>query len=432
MNTITEENHHIPPPVEYDEANENARVFISYRREDRPGFARAIEGQLAQELGKKNVFIDVDDIVPGTDYQDHIHMSIYSCDVLVVIIGENWNSSTSDGVHRLDNPKDWVRQEIATALNRNIKIIPVLLNGVDMPDESELPEELERLARYEAIEITNSQFKLQSKQLINTIRDALKRSYLNIIKLWVMRNRVLALSTMIFILAFTFLYHKKIYHLTIEHSADTLSSIGLSEENYISDLFEGLGVRNLTISLYKEALEHIQDDTHKAKVMAKLAQEFDLHIMDFQIYVTEYFQQAREILDKKIDRSSGRPDLYLARAELLEKLGFLLISRGSDSNKDVEVLFTAAIDDYRRSYSNIDKADDQSRANYAELNYQLAMIMRKQQHYNKAKAYFTESLRMCETLEPSRLSLEVAQAFVSMLEINLKNPSSTIKTVSSS
>lgn len=125
-------------------------IFISYRRSDGGGYAGRIFDRLRQEFGEGQVFRDVDTIDSGTHFPDAIARQLEDCRVFVVIIGPTWvSASDENGVRRLDNPRDWVRIEITTALKRNVCIIPVTVGGAAAPAAQDLPEDLRSLADWQ-------------------------------------------------------------------------------------------------------------------------------------------------------------------------------------------------------------------------------------------------------------------------------------------
>src|SRR5215210_2331700 len=103
------------------------RVFISYRRQD----ARHVAGRLADRLVERfQVFMDMDTIEPGTDFTDVIRQAVEDCDVFLSVIGAQWMSVKDDqGQRRLDDAGDWVVAETVAALQRNVPVIPVLVDG---------------------------------------------------------------------------------------------------------------------------------------------------------------------------------------------------------------------------------------------------------------------------------------------------------------
>jgi hypothetical protein len=110
------------------------RIFISYRREDSFGSAARLFDRLEARFGKNQVFMDIDAIKPGMDFVEAIDQAVGECDVLIAVIGPQWLTSTdADGSRRLDNPEDFVRLEISTAMDRKIDIFPLLVQGAAMP-----------------------------------------------------------------------------------------------------------------------------------------------------------------------------------------------------------------------------------------------------------------------------------------------------------
>ncbi len=121
-------------------------IFISYRRGDADGQAHALRSRLTAEYGRNNVFMDVDSIVPGTDFVHVIESELAGTDVMLVLIGPDWQGGHG-GRGRLSDPGDFVRLEVAAALYRNIPIIPVLIESTSFPSAHELPEPLRPLIR---------------------------------------------------------------------------------------------------------------------------------------------------------------------------------------------------------------------------------------------------------------------------------------------
>jgi hypothetical protein len=121
--------------------------------------------------------MDVDTIEPGVDFVETIEESVGSCDVLVAVIGNRWlTSSDREGERRINLPQDFVRLEIATALSRNVRVIPVLVDGASMPRATELPGELQLLVRRNALELSHNRFNADSERLITAIERALEKA----------------------------------------------------------------------------------------------------------------------------------------------------------------------------------------------------------------------------------------------------------------
>ena len=150
-------------------------IFISYRRQDSQSAAGRLADDIKKNLAGVSVFRDVETIQPGMDFVDVINHALQSCGVLLAVIGPRWISAQdSAGQRRLDNPDDFTRLEIATALKRNdVRVIPVLVEGAQMPEPDDLPEDLRALARRNAHELTDNRWSYDVSRLVATVRQAL-------------------------------------------------------------------------------------------------------------------------------------------------------------------------------------------------------------------------------------------------------------------
>lgn len=156
-------------------APQTGRIFISYRRADSAGYAGRIYDRLSAHFGKESIFMDVDTIPAGLDFVEVLENAVQSCDVLVALIGRQWLSIKDEaGKRRLDNPQDFVRIEVAAALGRSIRVIPVLVDGVPMPNSDQLPHGLKTLARRNAVLVNHHSFHNDANSLIEQLELALK------------------------------------------------------------------------------------------------------------------------------------------------------------------------------------------------------------------------------------------------------------------
>ena len=150
------------------------KIFINYRRDDSIGMAGRLHDRLAQTFGRDNLFMDVDHIPAGVDFVRHLNSQVAACEVVLVVIGSNWlRAKDKAGQRRLHQADDFVAIEIAVALARDIRVIPVLVDGTRMPKESELPDRLKPLARRQAVEVRHAHFGQDAHTLIERMREAL-------------------------------------------------------------------------------------------------------------------------------------------------------------------------------------------------------------------------------------------------------------------
>ncbi|HSL45639.1 MAG TPA: toll/interleukin-1 receptor domain-containing protein [Anaerolineales bacterium] len=121
-------------------------IFISYRRSDSADITGRIYDRLVDEFGRDPIFKDVDSIPLGVDFKEYLDQKVSECRVLLAVIGDRWvDARDAAGRKRLDDPEDFVRIEIESALRRDIPVIPLLVRGVQMPSEVDLPAGLQEL-----------------------------------------------------------------------------------------------------------------------------------------------------------------------------------------------------------------------------------------------------------------------------------------------
>ena len=145
-------------------------LFVAYRRKDAPGHAGRVGERLIGYFGAGQVFKDIESLPPGVDFVDVIRGRLQLAFAMVVIIGPNWVKDP-----RLQDPKDLHREEIRTALERGLYIVPVLVHGATMPSE-EVPDDIRPFVRRQAVEITDTRWDYDVGVLIKSIEGALMES----------------------------------------------------------------------------------------------------------------------------------------------------------------------------------------------------------------------------------------------------------------
>ncbi len=147
-----------------------SRIFVSYRRDDTAYPSGWLFDKLAQHFGRDQVFKDIDSIQLGDDFGEVITAAVAQCDVLLALIGLRWLTIIDEGGRRrLDNPNDFVRLEIEAAITRQVRIIPVLVEGARMPRADELPPSMAKLARRQALQLSPSQFDFDTNRLLKVL-----------------------------------------------------------------------------------------------------------------------------------------------------------------------------------------------------------------------------------------------------------------------
>src|SRR5438270_1239412 len=149
-------------------------IAISYRREDSLPIAGRLYDRLQAKFGKKNVFMDFDSIPPGADFRQQIKQMIERSNLVIAIIGPQWLGEQPDASRRIDNPADFVRLEIAYALEGGIPVIPLLINTTQMPKPEMLPPDIQELAFRHALPLDSGlDFHSHADRLITGIGKAM-------------------------------------------------------------------------------------------------------------------------------------------------------------------------------------------------------------------------------------------------------------------
>lgn len=150
------------------------KIFISYRRTDSPGHAGRLGDALRHKFGKQNVFKDVTDIRGGAHFPSVISQAIKGASVMVVTIGPGWSGKRLFKKARVFDDTDWIRQEIETALASGTHILPVLVNGGEMPDKNQLPETLAFFADLNGVAVRDSKWEEDIEDLYNEVEQLSK------------------------------------------------------------------------------------------------------------------------------------------------------------------------------------------------------------------------------------------------------------------
>jgi hypothetical protein len=158
------------------------RVFMSYRREDSSGYANALQAKLEKRFGAAAIVRDLADVRPGIDFDRFISQTVPKCSVLLALIGPRWlGAIDKDGRRRLEQEGDFVRAEIAQALQqKHLLVIPVLVGGACMPPESSLPLDISALSRRNAVELSDARWDHDVNGLVDAIQDDLRERGLDV------------------------------------------------------------------------------------------------------------------------------------------------------------------------------------------------------------------------------------------------------------
>lgn len=173
------------------------RLFISYRRADSIGHAGRLFDELVSRFGRDHVFMDLSGIDAGENFADKIATAIQSCDALVAVIGDEWLTSAEGGSRRLDRPDDFVRTEIAAALQRNIPVVPVLVEGARMPPADALPGPLRPLAMRHAHELSDARWSYDVDRLVIALEKIAGGPAASGRRRWIAAGAAIAVATIV-------------------------------------------------------------------------------------------------------------------------------------------------------------------------------------------------------------------------------------------
>jgi ketosteroid isomerase-like protein len=151
-------------------------IAISYRREDSTPVAGRLHDRLRAEFGRENVFMDFDSIPYGVDFREQIKSTLERADVVVAVVGPTWLGGEKEASRRIDDPSDFVRLEIAGALQRGIPVIPILVDDTPMPKPETLPADMQAFAFRNALVLdTGIDFHHHADRLVAGIRQLLEK-----------------------------------------------------------------------------------------------------------------------------------------------------------------------------------------------------------------------------------------------------------------
>ena len=153
----------------------DAKIVISYRRDDSDAMAGRIRDRLTQRFGETAIFMDIDSIPFGVDFRSQIASALTETDILVAVVGNDWLGSKGSANRRIDDENDPVRVELEIALRRGIPVVPVLVRGAKMPTSSDLPETIKEFSFRNAAEVeAGRDFHPHMERLIRALEHVLK------------------------------------------------------------------------------------------------------------------------------------------------------------------------------------------------------------------------------------------------------------------
>jgi hypothetical protein len=162
--------------AQYGQGAQGSNIFLSYRREESAHVAGRIYDHLEREFGAGHVFFDVDGIPIGGDFRHHIRISLIKSQALIVVIGQRWAArfrpSASWFSWSTARTVDYVKIEIELALDHNVRIIPLLVDGASMPSERKMPAKISQICYYQAAPVrAGLDFRTDMARVLEAIRN---------------------------------------------------------------------------------------------------------------------------------------------------------------------------------------------------------------------------------------------------------------------
>ena len=149
-------------------------IFINYRTSDVPYGAAMLDTALSQHFGTACVFRASRSIAPGDRWEAEMMAAVAGCGVLLAVIGRGWLDAQDDrGNRRLDDPEDFVRREIKIALERGIRVVPVLMEDVRRLDGVGLPEDIAELVSHQSVRVHYRSSTVDIPHLVSELRKLL-------------------------------------------------------------------------------------------------------------------------------------------------------------------------------------------------------------------------------------------------------------------
>jgi TIR domain len=139
------------------------RVFISYHQKDTARLVRRLDMALVAALGRNRVYRDVESIQPSVDWLEAVKQAVRSSDVVLAVLGHGW-------LKRIASRRDPVRIELSTALSMGIPVIPLLIDGVEMPRAEELPLDVAAIERRAGLRLRSGQLDSDLRRVVQAAR----------------------------------------------------------------------------------------------------------------------------------------------------------------------------------------------------------------------------------------------------------------------
>lgn len=145
-------------------------IFVSYRRSDTSQAAGRLRDKLAEAFPSCEVFLDVESIPGGENFNRKIAAKMRDAFCVLVLIGKHWDKSADNpGLSRLSEAYDIVRREVDLALQLVDNVVPVLVDNAQMPKKADVPDDIRALLDLNALPLRHETAPDDIKRIIGAI-----------------------------------------------------------------------------------------------------------------------------------------------------------------------------------------------------------------------------------------------------------------------
>lgn len=129
-----------------------ARIFLCYRHDESVGVVLRTRDALENAFERDLQFVGFDTALAGKNFADSVSAEVRASAALFVFISPEWSHAEyDDGISRSMTPQNGTRVAIVTALENEIPVVPILLNGARVPNPDTLPEDMRPMTYRNAI-----------------------------------------------------------------------------------------------------------------------------------------------------------------------------------------------------------------------------------------------------------------------------------------
>lgn len=147
-------------------------IVVSYRKENVTSTIERLRGALLGRFGVEKIVFGTELLIePGDDVVEAVETGVEKAKALVVIVTPQWLTGGW-----AEKKLDTDRIALTKALERKVRIVPLLIDGAVMPDEQELPAAFSSLASRAGVALAEANFDEQFAALVKSLEKNLNTS----------------------------------------------------------------------------------------------------------------------------------------------------------------------------------------------------------------------------------------------------------------